>query len=144
MSSGQTKPRTRSGTLHALRVTGMWTSAPCNRDVDLRLGRRVREVFWVAQFVVWFSRKEEKVEEEEKEQERAAGGRAGGRRGGWFDSVFFLYLLCLLRCCLLACLPACIINTWGRGSSRNLELCGVQKIDFVLLTLMRIWEYKIN
>jgi hypothetical protein len=32
----------------------------------------------VAQFVFWFSRKEEKVEEE-KEQERATGGRSARR-----------------------------------------------------------------
>jgi hypothetical protein len=123
----------------------MWTAAPCNRDVDLRLGRRVCEAFgWRSFSFGSRGRKKVEEEEEEKEQERAAGGRASERRGSSFDSVFFP-LLTLPTQVLLAYLLACLhtlLTLWG--SSRNLELCGVQKLDFVFLTLMRIWEYKKN
>jgi hypothetical protein len=85
----------------------MWTAAPCNRDVDFRLGRRVCEVFgWPS--LSSGSRGRKKVEEEkekEQEQERAAGGRAGERRGGSFDSVFSSTYFAYSGA---ACLPACL------------------------------------
>jgi hypothetical protein len=67
----------------------------------------------------------------------------GGEAAGLilvFSSTYFAYSG---AACLLACLHTLLtLGGGGGGSSRNLELCGVQKIDFVLLTLMRIWEYK--
>ncbi len=73
---------------------------------------------------------------------RRAGGRAGAEAA---RLILFFPLLTLPTQVLLACLLcfACLhtLLTLGGGSSRNLELCGVQKIDFVFLTLMRIWEY---
>ncbi len=57
----------------------------------------------MAQFVLWFSRKEgrKKVEEEGKELERAAGGRAGAEAA---RLILFFPLLTLPTQVLLACL----------------------------------------
>ncbi len=58
----------------------------------------------MAQFVVWFSRKEEGRGGGEGEQERAAGGRAGGEAARLILFFSFTYFAYSGAACLLACL----------------------------------------